>query len=144
MSEDDIPDILKSPQQQKDSTKRKPGAQPGNSNSLQHGFYSRHFRLREKRDLDSTSVLNLRDEIAVFRVHIRRLAEMGSQITTLAEEMDFMRVLSLSFFSLSRVVKIQHFVTNGRSEFDDALEEAIALAKYQIKNNIPDSEIEQP
>ena len=53
-------------------TKRKRGAQLGNLNALQHGFYSRRFREEEIADLESLSE-GLQDEAAMLRVLIRRV-----------------------------------------------------------------------
>jgi hypothetical protein len=53
--------------------KRHPGAQPGNTNALRHGFYSRRFCRAEKDDLQRNLLNNLDDEIALLRVAIRRV-----------------------------------------------------------------------
>lgn len=58
--------------------RRRPGAQPGNSNALKHGFYSPAFSdslrtaLREAAELQSS---DLEAELAAARVTLRRLLE---------------------------------------------------------------------
>jgi hypothetical protein len=44
------------------------GGQPGNTNALKHGFYSRRFRDIEFSDLDVITVADLQNEIAMMRV----------------------------------------------------------------------------
>jgi hypothetical protein len=55
------------------STKRTRGAQPGNSNAVKHGFYSRNFKQLESADLEIALLNGLDDEIAMLRVIIRRV-----------------------------------------------------------------------
>ena len=55
--------------------KRTRGAQPGNTNALKHGFYSRTFRNLEESDLDFLSE-GLSDEIAMVRVALRRFFDL--------------------------------------------------------------------
>lgn len=47
---------------------RNRGGQPGNTNALKHGFYSRRFRDIEFSDLDVITVADLQNEIAMMRV----------------------------------------------------------------------------
>jgi hypothetical protein len=53
---------------------RNKGAQPGNTNALKHGFYSRFFKEGEVTDLSSLAP-DLTDEIAMLRVITRRLLD---------------------------------------------------------------------
>ena len=52
--------------------KRPKGAQPGNTNALKHGFYSKRFSDLELTDLEFTLGDGLGDEIALLRVLLRR------------------------------------------------------------------------
>jgi len=56
--------------------KRKRGGQPGNSNNLRHGFYSKSFTLAELRGLDDDIKGEFTDEIALARINALHLAEL--------------------------------------------------------------------
>ena len=60
--------------QSRSQTTRKRGAQPGNTNALKHGFYTKNFSLAERRGLEATQEIVLADEIALLRVLIRRFS----------------------------------------------------------------------
>lgn len=60
-------------------SKRTRGAQPGNTNAVKHGFYSRQFRPQEISDLDSILMGNLDDEINMFRVVTRRVYDLANE-----------------------------------------------------------------
>jgi len=48
-------------------TKRKGGGQPGNTNALKHGFYSRRFCDLELGDFESSLGDDLQSEVAMLR-----------------------------------------------------------------------------
>ena len=54
------------------------GGQPGNSNAVKHGFYSRKFRDLESQDLETVLREGLGDEIALMRVMIRRVFDFAN------------------------------------------------------------------
>ena len=106
------------------------GAPKGNTNALKHGFYSRRFRKSEMDDLEATSFTGLRDEIALLRVCIRRCGEWGSLIRTFTDAMTFLRAISLSTGSLSRLVRTQQAI--GGSDFESAIQQAIAQVGEEL------------
>lgn len=59
--------------------KRAPGAQPGNSNALTHGFYSRRFKDIDKKDLDALNA-TIESEIAGMRVSARRIFDYADDM----------------------------------------------------------------
>ena len=67
-------------------SKRSRGAQPGNTNAVKHGFYSRQFRPQEISDLDSILMGNLDDEINMFRVVMRRVYDLANEKKVSKEE----------------------------------------------------------
>jgi hypothetical protein len=75
---------------------RKRGGQPGNTNALKHGFYTKNFSLAERRGLQAVEGVVLGDEIALLRVLIRRFAEQiqGSQGVSLNESAQHLAVIS--------------------------------------------------
>ena len=66
---------------------KKRGGQPGNTNALKHGFYTKQFSITERRGLQEIEGVVLSDEIGLLRVLIRRFAEQikGSQGVSLNE-----------------------------------------------------------
>ena len=58
------------------STHRKPGAQPGNSNALRHGFYAKSFTKAELLGLETDIQGEFTDEIELARTNAGRLAEL--------------------------------------------------------------------
>ena len=56
----------------KEQGRKKRGGQPGNTNAIKHGFYSKNFSLAERRGLKVTEGVVLGDEISLLRVLIRR------------------------------------------------------------------------
>ncbi len=59
-----------------ETTHRKRGGQPGNTNALKHGFYASSFTSTEAADLDAVLAQNLDDEISMLRVALRRTFEV--------------------------------------------------------------------
>jgi len=57
---------------------RSRGGQPGNTNAVKHGFYSRKFRDLESEDLETALREGLGDEIALMRVMIRRVFDFAN------------------------------------------------------------------
>lgn len=84
---------------------RKRGAQPGNTNALKYGFYSRRLPSRELDGLEDTAVSSLKDEIDVMRVFSRKVAELGADVDDLDEATTLLRVLSLATSSINRLVR---------------------------------------
>jgi hypothetical protein len=74
-------------------TKRTRGAQPGNSNALHHGFYSRKFKDLDVKDLEAMSA-TIDDEIAALRVAARRIFEYADQVGE-QDPMDAVRAFSI-------------------------------------------------
>jgi hypothetical protein len=86
-------------------TKRKKGAQPGNTNAVKYGFYTRRLPARDVDGLDQTPATSLKDEIEVMRIFSRKVAELGADVDNLDEAKDLLRVLSLSTSSINRLVR---------------------------------------
>ena len=59
----------------KGNGRRKRGGQPGNTNALKHGFYTKNFSLAECQGLEATKEIVLADEITLLRVLIRRFSD---------------------------------------------------------------------
>jgi hypothetical protein len=97
---------------------RKRGGQPGNTNALKHGFYTKNFSLAERRGLQAVEGVVLGDEIALLRVLIRRFAEQiqGSQGVSLNESAQHLAVISEAMLRLASLLRTDHML--GGSESD--------------------------
>ncbi len=109
----------------KQPSSRSRGGQPGNSNALKYGFYSRRLPARELDGLDQTTANSLKDEIDVMRVFSRKVAELGSDVDELDKATDLLRVLSLATTSINRLVKTH-------SRMPDPLMDPAALLRQSL------------
>ena len=106
--------------------KRKPGAQPGNTNALKHGFYSRRFNKIENQDLESSSLDDLSGEIALLRVFTRRVFELAQDVDDLDQAVHLLSVFSLSVGKLSSAQRTRAFIRSlGHDETTQAIHQAI-------------------
>jgi uncharacterized protein YjcR len=103
--------------------KNKGGAPIGNHNALKHGFYSRKFSTKEIHDLGRQP--QLEDEVNLLRVYIRRVAEQADSFTSLEQGMEFLRALSLSTYTLSRLLKNSKTGLEAADLLSRSMDEAI-------------------
>jgi hypothetical protein len=98
--------------------RRKSGGQPGNTNALKHGFYSKNFSLAERRGLQAAEGLVLVDEISLLRVLIRRFAEQiqANQGMSINESAQYLSVASEAMSRLASLLRTDHLL--GGSEHD--------------------------
>jgi hypothetical protein len=101
--------------------RRGPGAPPGNLNALKHGFYSRQYDRLDLADLEAYNFAGLADEIALMRVFIRRVVDLGRDVDDLSQAVSLLRVLCLASASLSRLLKTQKLLTLGEDEFTQTI-----------------------
>ncbi len=101
----------------KPNIKRKRGGQPGNSNALKHGFYSRRFSKLELKDLDA--ILNhhkFEDEIALLHVISRRMFNIADKD---AETIDEWATVNFAIGStvtrIGGLKRIQFMITGGKT-----------------------------
>ncbi len=119
-----MPESLPSPH--RPAPRRGRGGQRGNLNALKHGFYSRKFRSLEITDLDSCVANGLDDEITLLRVYIRRLSDLSHKAKTLPQSLEVVRTLSLALTSLTRLMKVRHYISGGSNVMADALKLALS------------------
>ena len=110
--------------------RRKPGGQPGNTNAMKHGFYSKNFSLAERRGLQGIEGVVLGDEIGLLRVLIRRFAEQvqASQGVCLNESAMHLAVISEAMLRLASLLRTDHMLGGDESsvlinQFNLALKE---------------------
>jgi hypothetical protein len=104
--------------------KRSRGAQPGNLNALKHGFYSRIFQDREALDLEALLDSDLKDEIAMLRVVIRRVLQYTEDVENLEDAVHLLSALGAASTRLASLLRVQKLL-GGASEASDAISEAL-------------------
>ena len=110
--------------------KSRRGAPQGNSNAVKHGYYSAKFKKSERDALEKTEFSGLSEEIVLQRLIIHRLVTLSGKITDFYEYLEFVRVSSLAFMSLSRLVRAQAMLAMSG---DDELKQAFDAALKQIQ-----------
>ena len=114
---------------------RKPGAQPGNTNALKHGFYSRRFSNSECLDLETHSQDGLDSEIAMLRIVTRRVLDLSSGVEDLETAFKLLALLSLASRRIAAMHRVQVLLAPSKSDdFKTIVNEAIDEALYELQN----------
>jgi hypothetical protein len=100
-------------QPHKKKNKRKRGAQPGNLNAFQHGFYSKLFKPLEAKDLESLLAMNFEEEIAMLRTATQRTFELANQVDDIEQAIKALGALGMASIRTSRLLKTQKELGNG-------------------------------
>jgi hypothetical protein len=106
-------------------SKRKRGAQPGNSNALRHGLYSKNFTETELTGLDQDVKGEFTDEIALARVQAGRLSEILKDYKTMPFD-DYIaasNALNNYLDRIQRLSRAQHFMYRNQTTMAQALAE---------------------
>jgi hypothetical protein len=90
---------------------RKRGGQPGNSNAVTHGFYSRHFTEPEAADLAAILADGIDDEIALMRVHMRRVMALASGEENLDTATHLLDTLGTASTRLATLLRTKRLLT---------------------------------
>lgn len=108
------------------------GAQPGNSNSKQHGLYSDYFREEDLAALAAVAAeTGLDDEIALTRVAIRRLAQRIEQAGDSSEATALAGALFVGTGRVAGLLKAQKSLSG---DVADGIAGAIGLALNELAN----------
>jgi len=107
------------------TSKRSRGGQPGNSNALRHGLYSKNFTESEMCGLDENLKGEFHDEIALARVQVGRLAEMLKDYKTMPFENYIAASIALNNYldRIQRLSRAQHFMYRNQTTMEQALAE---------------------
>jgi hypothetical protein len=105
---------------------RRRGAQPGNTNALQHGFYSRHIRTGEASDL-SAFMPDLNSEIAMLRVLAGRAVEAVTKANeiTLGDWSMLLNSIGVTFTRIASLTRTQQLLSGDDQTVDSALSKAL-------------------
>jgi hypothetical protein len=112
--------------------KRKRGGQEGNQNAVKHGFYARHLRPSEIKDLQETSISGVQEEIAMQRIVARRLVKCLEQAQGPAEVADLGKAIATVVNSLGRLIRIQNLVAGPQSEAEATFLEALEAVHREL------------
>jgi len=106
--------------------KRKRGSQPGNTNALKSGFFSRRFTDLELSDLETLLEADgLNSEINLMRTQIRRLQEIANGQDTLEALTSTLNTLGTATRNLAALLRTNQALTNRRSDTVSLLAQAI-------------------
>ena len=101
---------------------RQRGAQPGNTNRVKTGFYSKRFNGDELDDLEIELREGLTDEIALMRVMMRRVLDAADGET---EKKDLIDTLGTSSTRLSLLMRAQAQINNHQTDIANLIIDAI-------------------
>jgi hypothetical protein len=108
--------LLNPPPLPRKKTTRRRGAQPDNLNALKHGFYSRHFRSADLKDLDTYQFSGLTDEANLIRIYMRHVVEMDGKEGSSYDPLTILRAICLGSASLNRLLKTQQLIFGPADE----------------------------
>ena len=111
---------------------RKRGGQPGNTNALKHGFYSRAFRSVDLDDLD-TLELKLEDEIAAARVAGRRMLELSDEMSEPMQSIRALAAFSTHLTHIASLIRTHAILTGGSDTSSEAITNAIQAVARELK-----------
>ena len=111
---------------------RKRGGQPGNTNALKHGFYSRAFRSVDIDDLD-TLELKLEDEIAAARVAGRRMLELSDEMTEPMQSIRALAAFSTHLIHIASLMRTHAILTGGGNTTSETITNAIQAVARELK-----------
>jgi hypothetical protein len=106
-------------------THRTRGGQPGNSNALRHGFYSKSFTQAELLNLETGLQGEFTDEIEVARTNAERLATLlkDYQNMDIAEVVALSNALNNYLDRIQSLSRSQRFMYRNQTTIEQALAE---------------------
>ncbi len=114
------------------SSQRRHGGQPGNTNALKHGFYTRRFNKRELSGVEATNLKNLAEEIALIRIFVRRMVEASVREPEYYDELSVLRAICLASGTITRIIRAQLFINSDSTDFTDSINQAIHEVRIEM------------
>ena len=115
------------------TNRRRRGAQPGNTNTVKTGFYSKRFKGTELDDLELELREGLVDEIGLMRVMMRRVLDAAEGETSKSDLSETLTTLGTSSTRVALLIRAQHQINDHQTDIAnlimDAIEE-VANAKH--------------
>jgi hypothetical protein len=87
--------------------KRRRGAQPGNTNALKHGIYSRLYQKKEPGELDPSSDPGLWEDFDMLRQLIRLTLDRADEAVGFETQLRFISVITVAYARLINMIKFQ-------------------------------------
>jgi hypothetical protein len=131
---------------QDEAPKRKAGGQPGNTNRLTHGYYSKNYKRTEREALLALRE-GLTDEVEMLRVAIHRVFKCmyiprGSEMSAWQKNTLLCQTLSTLGIATTRLchaMRTQKFLEGGAgSEMDELLNNALDILENDDRADDPD------
>jgi hypothetical protein len=116
--------------------KRNRGAQPGNTNAVVHGFYSRRFLEGEIEKLDLMEAYNdVSSEIKLVRVALDRAIERMTFAIDIDQTVALLNAIVRGAVKLGHLMKIQELLFGEGQSMDKILEEVFGevLAEFELE-----------
>jgi hypothetical protein len=109
--------------------KRRPGGQPGNTNAIRHGLYSKYFTEIEMQGLDTNVTGEFTDELAFARVQLGRLAKMleNHQDMPFADYIAATNAANNLLDRIQRLSRAQQFMYRNQTTLEQAIAELAAI-----------------
>jgi uncharacterized protein YjcR len=131
------------PHKPKPSKGKRPGAQPGNTNALRHGFYSKAFTADQSKRLDAQKPDDVLSEINLLRVCIDNLqnelsfdevyfTDQQGNTTRDDHYLKAMNTLSTAVQSLATLVRTHHLIHGKGGDVQDAIEKALERLRLEM------------
>jgi hypothetical protein len=129
---------LNTPTQQPPTPRRPRGAPKGNLNALKYGFYTSRLEHSELVGLPDHNFKGLDEEITLLRVLFRSLVDRIPEAASLPEYISAIRAFCHISLALNRMIKTQHFLSQGTDELSLGIDEAIKRLTGEWHLNDPD------
>jgi hypothetical protein len=117
----------------------KRGGQPGNSNALKHGFYSKHYESDDAPALAAFLAEGLEEEIAMLRVATRKIFGKSDISVNMIDHVAWLQALGDSAIKLATLIKSSHYLTGDDDNVTKSISEAISetIEEMRRKNANP-------
>jgi hypothetical protein len=120
-------------------SRRRRGAQPGNTNALKHGFYSRHFRGLAEAELQAALSGGLDEEIAMLRLVVRQVFALAKGVEQLEQGVKLLGALGVASIRLAKLLQTQQELGGSGDQLLAALSQALGdvLGSWQPTRGLP-------
>ena len=97
----------------------------GNTNALKHGLYARRYKPDEIKDLRKMPFDDLRQEIALLRVTLNRLAGLLEQSPDDETKIKYTNAATNAALAIGTLIRAHSILAGTYTPLDDALESAL-------------------
>jgi hypothetical protein len=112
------------------------GGQPGNTNALKHGIYSRSFNDMDISDLAMDETEKLQSEIDMLRVAISKVFACMAECSDPEELRSHLEVLAMAALKVAVLMKVQRYLEENRSKLVDTINQTILEVSKEMNLTI--------